>query len=316
MKLLIVCVSILLLAVVSLLYGLHATRVAESEFPPVGTFIEIDGLKLHYLDSGDQRAETDQPTIVLLHGASTSLLDFQSNLIPGLSPINRVIAIDRPGHGYSQRGSGWPNPAEQARLVQLALSAIGVEKAIWIGHSWAGSVVLAGMLDYPTQVTAGVLLAGATHPWDTGVSWHVSLANTPLIGQLFARLVVPAVGAKALKGAVAGVFAPEPVPENYVEKTGVELSLRPEIFVNNAADRYYLSDWLETQQVRYTSLTSPLLVITGTADTIVPSWNHAERLQGSVPEAVWIRLTDAGHALHHSRRDTVIRSIKDFLGTL
>ncbi|MBX2879757.1 MAG: alpha/beta hydrolase [Granulosicoccus sp.] len=313
MKVLFYCLLPCLLVAGLALYGNSASRWIAAEFPPIGDFVEFDGLKMHFLDSGQSESGKSTKTIVLLHGASTSLMDFQTNLIADLSESYRVIAIDRPGLGYSERGDTWLNPSEQAQRIQSTLRSLGIENAVWIGHSWAGSVVLAGMLEYPQQVTAGVLLAGATHPWDTGVSWHVAITNQPLIGRLFAELVVPVAGAAALESAVNTVFTPEKVPENYVDETGVKLSLRPQTFRNNAADIYHLSDWLKTQTPRYDTLKQPLLMITGTADTVVPSWNHAERIAKQVPGAQWQRIDGAGHALHHSQTNTVVMHIKQFL---
>jgi len=313
MKLFYCCVLLCLIGTGLLLYSNSVTRGVESRLPPVGDFVKVDGLKLHYLDSGEP-ANIDSPTtLVLLHGASTSLLDFQTNVLPALSASYRVIAFDRPGLGYSQRADQWPDPATQASIIGLALQSLDVDKAVWIGHSWAGSVVLAAMLDNPQQVRAGVLLAGATHPWDSGVSWHVALTNQPVIGTLFSHLIVPVVGSAALEGAVSSVFEPERVPDDYIKNTGVKLSLRPQVFINNAADIYHLSNWLTNQTSRYDTLSQPLLMITGTADDVVPSWNHAERLTQQVPTAQWYKLDGAGHALHHSRTVDVIDHIQQFL---
>lgn len=316
MRILYLCMLLGLIAVATLIYGSRLTSTTENQFPPIGNFIQIDGTRLHYSDTGNPDEDSDPTILVLLHGASTSLLDFEPSLVPALSPSYRVISFDRPGLGYSERGDQWFNPAEQARLIQLGLQQMGVTQSIWIGHSWAGSVVLAALLDNPLTVKAGLLLAGATHPWDTGVSWHVALTNQAVIGDLFSRLIVPIVGAAALEGAVDSVFIPETMPPDYIQNTGVMLSLRPHTFRNNAEDVYHLSDWLQQQSPRYEQLSQPLLLITGTADTVVPSWNHAERLAEILPAAQWQSLEGAGHALHHSRTEEVTNHIVEFVTKL
>lgn len=78
-------------------------------------------------------------------------------------------------------------------------------------------------------------------------------------------------------------------------------------------DVYCLSNWLLEQYPRYESPTQPLLMISSTADTVVPSWNHASRLAASVPTAEWHRLDGAGHALHHSRSEEVASHVQQFL---
>ena len=298
------------------LFGCHTTKEIEATHPPIGKFQIVDTIKLHYLDTALPQDTTNSRTVVLLHGASTSLLDFRSNLLQVLRKSHRVIAVDRPGLGYSDHGNDWHSPAQQAQLVVELLQQLGIQESLWIGHSWSGSVVLAAMLDHPNQVKAGVLLAGASHPWDSGVSWHVTLSNLPVVGWLFTRLVVPVAGPKSLQSAVANVFKPEEVPRGYMDETGIRLSLRPMAFTRNAMDVSRLSNWLKLQTPRYPSLTQPFMMITGTADTVVPSWNHAARLSKAYPASEWHTLEGAGHALHHSRTDEVAEKIEQFISGL
>ncbi len=290
-----------------LLFSRLGARRVRRTYAPQGCFIEIDGVRMHYRDAGTG------PVLVLLHGASTSLRDFSASIFEPLSRHHRVIAVDRPGHGFSDRPAGpWPDPARQAKLIHGLLGALSVERATMVGHSWSGSVVLAYLLAYPSQATAGVLLAGATHPWSSGVAWYNRLACTPLIGRLFSSTLVYPLGRLLLNTAISEVFAPNPVPDGYVEKTGVPLSLRPGAFRANAEDIHYLSDFLAEQSPRYGEIRQPLLLLTGGEDSIVPAWNHSDRLAAQLPGAVRIELEATGHALHHTQSARVVRLIAAF----
>src|SRR4051812_40267633 len=76
------------------------TAAAERSHPPEGKFIEVDGVRLHYLERGSG------PALVLLHGNGVMAQDFQlSGLIDKLAQTHYVIAFDRPGFGYSDRPS-------------------------------------------------------------------------------------------------------------------------------------------------------------------------------------------------------------------
>ncbi len=296
--------------VVLLLMGLM-TRIGamrtESAFPPIGEFALIDGVKLHYTQRGSGHP------IVLIHGASTSLRDFEASLVEPLSQAYRVIAIDRPGHGYSERPNGeWPDPAEQARLIHKLLRQIDADAPLLVGHSWSGSVVLAYLLAYPDAASGGVLLAGGSHPWEGGVAWYNDLAGIPILGELFAWTLAYPLGQLAIDGGIKQVFAPNPVPRDYKHNTGVELSLRPHAFLANAEDVRLLSGFLATQSQRYAEIKHPLLLFTGTQDDIVPAWNHADRLQGQVDRIERIDLQDTGHALHHARVEQVASAIDKF----
>ncbi|MEM6308379.1 MAG: alpha/beta fold hydrolase, partial [Pseudomonadota bacterium] len=123
--------------------GQALTKRATQLYPPIGQFVEIDGVRLHYTDQGSGQA------IVLIHGASGNLRDFAFDLAPELAKSHRVIAFDRPGLGYSERATPaydniWTSqaesPQEQAALLIAATRALGVKQPIVVGHSFGGAV--------------------------------------------------------------------------------------------------------------------------------------------------------------------------------
>ena len=75
--------------------------------------------------------------MVLFHGASTSALDFTVNLLPELSKRYRVVALDRPGHGHSEKGPrpDMDNPSQQAKLILDTLAEMEIESPVLIGYS-------------------------------------------------------------------------------------------------------------------------------------------------------------------------------------
>jgi len=298
----------ILLAALAAATGLSAQRL-EQRYPPIGTLAEIDALRVHYTDTGPR---TGTP-IVLIHGASTSLLDFHASLVPPLADQHRVVAVDRPGHGYSERPVGdWPDPARQAELLHRLLGELGVRRPVLVGHSWAGAVVLAYLLSYPDDAAGGVLLAGGSHPWEGGVAWYNDVAAVPLLGEVFAWTLPLTVGRLSVSSGIAATFAPDPVPADYRARTGVELTLRPRTFLANAEDIRRLSPFLEGQSNHYGYLREPLLLITGDADGVVPAWNHAERLVRQAPRTELVVLEGTGHALHHVHSARIAALISDF----
>ena len=74
---------------------------AEEENPPIGKFIEIEGVRLHYIERGQGDA------LLLLHGNGSMIQDFDcSGLVTLAAKSHRVIVFDRPGYGYSERPRG------------------------------------------------------------------------------------------------------------------------------------------------------------------------------------------------------------------
>ena len=311
-------------ALVALSWALGA--LAEREHPPAGQFVEVGERRVHVRDFGAPASDPSAPTLLLLHGASTSLLDFEHVLAPALAATFRVVTVDRPGHGYSERGDtastadspegAWPDPYVQAAVARAALESVGVDEAVWVGHSWAGAVVLAALLDEADHARAGVLLGGVSHPWENAFPPHVEIAARPLIGLPFTWQYVAPIGRLALDDALASVFDPEAVPAGYAARTGVTLSLRPAAWRANAIDRTRLSAHLERQSVRYPSIEQPVLSIVGTADDIVPARNHDERLVEQLSTMRSVALEGAGHAFHHTRTERVAALVAEFVRNL
>lgn len=281
----------------------------EAALPPIGDFVTVDGLKLHYVQAGQGNAG---PPIVLLHGASSNLRDFHSSILPLLAEKHHVIAFDRPGMGYSERRSDWQNPADLCGLFLNAAAALGADKPVVVGHSWSGSVVMACALDQPERIAGGVLLAGAAGHWAGGVDWNVSLARVPVVGQLFAHTLIYPLGQLLLPKVVRHIMAPNQPPTNYVRDIGAKLALRPAAYRSNAQDLTRLSEFLQLQSARYPDVKARLLIIHGEDDTVVPYWNHGQRVKAVVPSAQVELLPGVGHVPHHAQPDHIARLISAF----
>ena len=140
MKLLAVALAgIVLLLLCGAVATLIIARVIETRHPAAGRFVEVAGGRLHVVEMAPQGREPEA-TVLLLHGASGSSGDPMTALGERLARRFRVVAIDRPGSGWSDRigGAGAASPATQARIILAALREIGIEPAIVVGHSWAG----------------------------------------------------------------------------------------------------------------------------------------------------------------------------------
>ena len=304
----IIAVCCALLAAITL----AGTLAIERADPPAGRFVEVTGGRLHVLELGPP----DGVPLVLLHGASGNLQDMRFGLGARLAARYRVILIDRPGHGWSERaGEDSASAARQAALLMEAFERIGVQRPIVVGHSFAGAVALAYALAFPERLAALVLLAPVSHPWSTGIAWFYSLTATPVIGELFARTIVLPVSFPFLDRFAAAVFAPQPMPDTYVRDTATALVLRPAEFVANAKDVAALLDSVQRQALRYGEISAPTVIVTGDRDTIVSPDIHSRTLAKQVPQAKLIMLPGVGHAVQHVAADIVEREI-DLLGAI
>jgi pimeloyl-ACP methyl ester carboxylesterase len=136
-----VLIVIALVLIFLVIGNLVFSKLAERRNPPIGVFIQCDGVCLHYIERGDPAA----PCVVLFHGNGSMLQDFMiSGLVDLLAQTHRVICFDRPGFGYSQRPRFriW-NATAQAALFVKALNQLGIRDPVVLGHSWGTLVALA-----------------------------------------------------------------------------------------------------------------------------------------------------------------------------
>lgn len=275
-----------------------------------GRFVEVQGGRLHVLELGPAAGE-EQPPIVLVHGASGNLEDLRLALGDRLAMNRRVILVDRPGHGWSDRpgGAADASPAHQAALIAEALDRIGVERFVLLGHSLGGAVATALALAHPARIAGLVLLAPVTHPWKGGLAWYNAVLSTPVVGPLFARTAALPLGLLLLNGGVASVFAPQPAPADYVRRAAIRLLFRPSTFIANAQDIAVLKGFVTAQARRYREIGAPTVILTGSADTTVSPQIHARALAAAVPDARLIVLAGVGHMPHHADADAIVAAV-------
>lgn len=286
--------------------AIHTDRVG-AEFGPVGEFARIGDVDLHYVDTG----AADGPAVVLLHGAASNLRDPMLALGDRLSARYRVVALDRPGHGWSGRGGNRDValPSVQAGYVLGLLDALGIDEAIFVAHSWSGALALALALDHPDRTAGLVLIAPASHPWPGGINWYYTTATLPGIGWVFANTLPMPIGEAMLAGSIETVFHPQEPPEDYADLAGVRLVLRPEEFVSTAEDVSRLLDFVVAQSARYGEITVPVSILAGDADKIVSSRFHSRALADQIKAAKLITFDELGHMIHHAMPEAVATEV-------
>jgi len=271
-----VCILLgfVLLLACGALYTFYAVKTAERRYPPRGRFFDINGQKIHYLDTGG----IGRP-VVWIHGAHASMFDF---LLAFGEPLNdtlktkyRFIYIDRPGFGHSTRVRDKPLTIfEQAEILHEAVTRIGIKKPFLAGHSFGAAVAMAYAQNYQEEVAGLLLLAPYLHPYDGAVNPIHYIPVKPLIGSLFMdTLFLPVVRAFFTGNFLDKVFSPDPAPVEYAEKIR-SMALRPDNYRSNACDIRLFGPALHLLAENYTSLRLPVVAVHGKDDLISPHREH------------------------------------------
>jgi pimeloyl-ACP methyl ester carboxylesterase len=270
------------------------SRQAERDNPPIGQFMEVDGVRLHYVERGE-----GEP-LLLLHGNGTMVQDYEISGILDLAARHyRVIAFDRPGYGYSERPRGkiW-SPTAQAELMHKALQRLNVERPMVVGHSWGTLVALALALQYPAYVRSLVLLSGYYFPT---LRLDVLLSSPPaipLLGDIMRYTISPLLGRLVWPGVVKRMFGPANVPARF-KAFPVWMALRPAQLRASAAEGALMIPAAIALRRRYKELTMPVVIMAGAEDRLVSAKHHSERLHEQLPHSDLRLPPGAGHMVHH-----------------
>ena len=266
--------------------------------PVTDHFMTVDGLRVHYIETGSG------PTVVMIHGNAGSVEDFEFGATALLASDYRVVAIDRPGHGGSDRPAGKVTVETQAKLLHRTLSQLGIHEPMLVGHSWGASLALAYAVQYPGEVSAIVLLAPAAYPDAGGNRLLGATSKIPLIGDLSFVVGGWTIGHHMLRAGLARAFYPQSPSDRYV-KLADSLWLRRKQMKAYVEDETSLNDSLRKMCKRYQEIKIPVVIVTGDKDQIVSPYQNARPLHAAIPNSQLIELKDTGHEIPQTNPESI-----------
>lgn len=279
---------------------------AEIANPPRGKFMEVDGVRLHYVERGAG------PILLLLHGNGSMIQDFESSgLIELASRTYRVIAFDRPGYGYSSRPRSrvW-TPDAQAHLLQQALSKLGVNEFVVFGHSWGASVAIALALAFPLNVKRLVLASGYYYPSPRLDVVMMSGPAVPGAGDLIAHTFAPIAGRIVWPLALRKIFGPAKVPGKF-SGFPKEMAVRPSQMRTSSVEAALMVPDAFSYSAAYDSLRMPVTIVAGTQDRLIDIDTQSARLHKEIGGSKFHPISGHGHMIHQTATRDVMMAIDD-----
>jgi pimeloyl-ACP methyl ester carboxylesterase len=284
----------------------HLAKKAERDNPAAGRFLDVDGVRLHYVERG-----SGEP-LVLLHGNGSMIEDFESSGLIDLAARNyRVIVFDRPGFGHSDRPRNvvW-TPDAQAELIKHALERLGVSNAIVLGHSWGASVAVALALKYPGLIHGLVLASGYYYPTARPDVVAMGAPALPLIGDFLSHTLSPLISRAIWPLMLAKIFGPRSVPEKF-QAFPKEMALRPSQIRASAAESALMIPDAFRLRNQYADLKMPVVIIAGEEDRLIDIDTQSARLHSDISQSRFHRVAGNGHMIQQTATGQVMSAIQE-----
>lgn len=273
-------------------YSWRQKRRVEKAVPPRGAFTAISTGRLHYVDCGSG------PAILMIHGLGGNLGNFDCGLIDELAKDFRVVAVDRPGSGYSERPtSASATVRAQARQMAEVIQKLEIDNPLVVGHSLGGAIALALALEKPDLVRGLALLAPLSLP----IKDSAPVFDDYRIGSDVYRRILSWTTAvphmiRHPEPVRQEVFGPDLVPPEYPVRGGGLLALRPDAFFNASRDFQASAEDLAGMSRDYARLAVPVRVLFGKEDRILAHEHHGELLVRRYPQ-IGLKIIEGGHML-------------------
>jgi pimeloyl-ACP methyl ester carboxylesterase len=296
------------LFLLTLLSGSLQVAIAGADYAdqceqPKEHYLNIEKTRVRYVESG---AGHD---VVLIHGNAGSVDDYDFKSLGRLCCNYRVIAIDRPGHGKSDRPKDSDATLQyQLHLLHETLSRLGVTRPVLVGHSWGGSLALAYAVDYPKEVSAIVLLAPAAYADGGPDQFMRAVLKTPVIGDISLTMGRVILGKHLLKKELRKAFYPDSVPDEYLRHASVSWLGHKQVRAI-LEDEYGLDRELKKVSKHYSEISIPVVIVTGDHDKVVSAEHNAFRLKKLIGQSQLMELKNTGHQIPQTHPESIYNAV-------
>ena len=243
-------------------------------FKPSLHSVKVGNYLIHYQTIGE-----GGESVVLVHGLAGSTLWWQRN-VKSLAQHYTLYLVDLPGFGARRRQRGRFVLKQASEWLFAWLTAVGITRAHFIGHSMGGYICMEIAISHPQVVERLVLVAPAFKPQFKRVLDYV----VPLFagGRYVARSFLPVLAYDSLRAGPLTLFK--------ATKEIIALD------VGNELER----------------ITQPVLLIWGEHDTLVPP-AFAPLLRAALPNARLLLLPHASHIVMFDQPHAFNTAVNAFL---
>ncbi len=268
----------------------------------------VNGVNLRYIETGEGAP------LVLLHTLRTQLDMFQK-VIPELSRHFRVIALDYPGHGFSDIPRQEYSADFFVETIAAFLEEMNIENAVVAGESIGGSIALLLAARHNRRVKRVIAINPYDYAAGAGLrrsSWLANLIfglnNIPILGATFQRLRMYMIVRQIFLG---GVFHKDAFPPQLLKEMNAVGNRAGHLRALMSLVRHW-PGW-EKARAEYGKIEIPALLLYGDHDWSRPGEREANLKD--IPGAKMTTVKDSGHFMSVDAPADVTRAILEMAET-
>src|ERR1700730_16973170 len=269
-------------------------------------YVELDGLRLHYLDEGPR----DGTPIVCFHGEPTWAYLYRK-MLPGLlAGGNRLICPDYAGFGRSDKPTDrrWYSYDRHVGLMASLLDSLDLHDVTVVVQDWGGAIGLRWAVEHPDRVNRLAILNTGLFTGRVSrgfLAWRAFAERNPDLP--IGMVIQGATKTELSPEVLAGYEAPFPPAESKAGAAQFPLLVPTEDSAPVAREMGAVSDALSRWE-------KPALVAFSDSDPVFPHPQSGqvfcERIPGAGPQ---VTITGAAHFLQEDRGEQIAQEILAFL---
>jgi 2-hydroxymuconate-semialdehyde hydrolase len=273
------------------------------------SYVTVRDARIRFHETGDP----DAPPVVLLHGIGRSLEDWsaQHEL---LSTDHRVIALDMPGFGLSQRHPESATLASLADGVWATLNALGETRPVHLmGNSLGGAVSMRMLVDDPARVSTLTLVNSAG--FGKEVTFALRLLAVPGMG----RRLLTHIDRRTAPRLERTLFASRSMVTPERIAMAIKIAQQPDfcaVYLEIARAlggiRGVAAGWRSELLPRVAQHGKPTLLVWGDRDHILPV-SHLAAARAAFPSTDWHLFERTGHMPQIERPAEFARLVRPLL---
>ncbi|HVJ68408.1 MAG TPA: alpha/beta fold hydrolase [Caulifigura sp.] len=283
----------------------------SAEYPFAPHFLDLGGLKYHYVDEGAG------PTILFVHGNPTWSFAWR-NLLKDLSRDYRVIAVDHIGCGKSDKPQQYDYILENhvSNLTTL-IDRLDLRDVTLVGHDWGGCIGMGAAGRRADRFQRFILMNTAAFR-SRRIPLRIAVCRIPFLGAAAVR------GLNAFAGSALWMAVEHPQEFSAAARAGF---IAPyDTWANRIATHEFVKDIpLSPSHRSYRTLVGieeglaqfrdrPMLLLWGEKDWCF-TLEFLNEWQQRFPGAKTITYPDAGHYVFEDARDRMLNDVRSFLAT-